>query len=347
MADKFEQVEKVEKESKANADAAEAHLRAMERNYNSQPELRESQAVSEETSPVDTSQEWWNKKDLQPKESILNHAKEIAVVGAMGAVLIGNSLLLGHNGLEDNMNNIPDSRTNEVSQTQVVEKPAPSQVQFIETNQPFKLNHGEQLGSEEISNIATPEASTLIQPETASEQSQASWWHSVPEHSQHDMTYKGGNTEYGCVPTSASMVLDYWHQQDPANQTQTAQELLDSNSTQGEFGKYGMSSTNVHDDVGKLGYSAQDYTNSNLDELKGAVTDGPVLAIVKLGMKPDGTNHTVVVTGISDQNEVRVNDPWTGKSQTYSWEQFSKSWGANFGKDVPKNNFTTIRPKTL
>jgi uncharacterized protein YvpB len=73
-----------------------------------------------------------------------------------------------------------------------------------------------------------------------------------------------------------------------------------------------------------------------------AVSDGPVMKIVKLGMVKVGTNHAVVITGISDENEVRINDPWTGESKTYSREQFSHSWGANFGKNAPKNIFTTI-----
>jgi len=40
-----------------------------------------------------------------------------------------------------------------------------------------------------------------------------------------------------------------------------------------------------------------------------------------------------------------INDPWTGKSHIYSWDQFSQSWGADYGKGVSRNNFTTIRPK--
>jgi ABC-type bacteriocin/lantibiotic exporter with double-glycine peptidase domain len=79
--------------------------------------------------------------------------------------------------------------------------------------------------------------------------------------------------------------------------------------------------------------------------LREAVRKGPVLAIVKLGLMATGDNHAVVVTGISDDGQqVRINDPWDGQSHTYPWDQFSTSWGANFGKDAPKNSFVVIRP---
>jgi len=327
----MDDLEHVENSNEAGIDNAELRLRSLERNQNtSTPEDSALPANAEPHTAVDMSQEWWSKKNEKPQQTLLERGKEAAVVGAAGIILVGGSLLLGHEALDNS--GVAQSDRQDVSQTQVIDRPTSSQKQFVETNQPYTLNHD------------AVEATASAQVDSAQT---ADWWHSVPEYSQRDLTYNGANTQYGCVPSSTSMVLDYWHQKDASYSTMTAQELLDVNTVQGEFDKYGMSPTNMHDELDKLGYTAQDHTNSNLDELKGAVTDGPVIAVVKLGMKTEGTNHVVVVTGLSDRNEVRVNDPWTGKSQTYSWEQFSKSWGANFGKDSPKNIFTTIHPKSI
>ncbi len=165
-----------------------------------------------------------------------------------------------------------------------------------------------------------------------------SWWHDVPTVSQQDLTYGGRETDYGCAPTAVSMVTEYWHQQDPANQTSSAQKLLDKNVEQGIFKGDGMSVTYIHDELSALGYEAEDLANANLETLKQEVAKGPVIAAVKLNMRTDGTNHSVVVTGISENNEVRVNDPWTGEARTYSWETFNASWSM-LGRWL-----TTVRP---
>jgi WXG100 family type VII secretion target len=183
--------------------------------------------------------------------------------------------------------------------------------------------------------IATPAAT--IKP--------AQWWNDVPTQSQRDLTYRGARTEYGCTVTSASMILDYYHAQAESNRTMSAQDLLNTNAQAREFTATGMSATNLHDDLDQLGYTAVDYTNATQADLVAAVKDGPVIAIVKLNLAARGDNHAVVVSGISEDNQVRVNDPWTGEARTYSWDDFSASWGANFGKDAPTNNFVTIRPK--
>ena len=64
-------------------------------------------------------------------------------------------------------------------------------------------------------------------------------------------------------------------------------------------------------------------------------------------MKSLGDNYAVTVTGIADNGNVYINDPWTGKSQIYSQADFGKSWGADFGKDAPRNSFMTVHPKSL
>ena len=350
----MENFERTELSKKVSNDDAEAKMRTLER----EPSLRTSpnpdvQSQDDTSPPVDTSNEWWNKKDVKQQPGLLDRAKEVAVIGAAGAVLIGSTFLLGHEAI-DQYNNSAQSGAEDVTQTQVVQDPNEGSPKFVEADVQYTLKpevlSPEQpiIKQESPVQVVAKEASASSQINNeASNQAQNEWWLKVPEYSQHNLTNKGANTEYGCVPTSTSMVLDYWHGKDPANLTQSSQELLDANTSQGEFGRYGMSSSNIHDEMDKLGYASQDHVNSNMDELKSAVAEGPVLAIVKLGIKPSGDNHTVVVTGISDQNEVRVNDPWTGEAHTYSWDQFSRSWGANFGKDAPTNNFTTIRPKTL
>lgn len=319
----MENIEHPEKSNSNGVNDAEAKLRAIEREQgNVQPD-----ANAEQHAPVDTSREWWNKKDAPLQSTLLDRLKEAAVIGATGAILVGGTLLAGQEMMENNPG--ADVPNQDVNQTQVIENLQSSQPQFVESDQQYTFNQN------------ALEASPSAQVDAPD---QAGWWHNVPEHSQHDLTYKGTSTEYGCVPSSASMVLDFWNQKDASHPTMSAQELLDANTAQGEFGRYGMSSTNLHDELDKLGYASQDHVNSNLEELKSAVKDGPVIAIVKLNLKTDGYNHSVVVTGISGNNEVRVNDPWTGKSETYSWEQFSRSWGADFGKDAPSNSFVTVRP---
>lgn len=170
------------------------------------------------------------------------------------------------------------------------------------------------------------------------ETAERSWWHDVPAISQQTLIYQGRETDYGCAPTAVSMVTEYWHQQGPNNKTSSAQELLDKNVEQGIFKGDGMSVTYIHDELVALGYEAEDHANANLETLKQEVAKGPVIAVVKLNMRTDGTNHSVVVTGISENNEVRVNDPWTGSARTYSWNTFNASWGT-LGRW-----FTTVRP---
>jgi uncharacterized protein YukE len=188
--------------------------------------------------------------------------------------------------------------------------------------------------------VSPPLTEAVAMPQTRDQ-----WWLDVPASSQQDLHLPSGtHTAYGCTPTAVSMILDYWHAKDPVNNTMSAQELLKANADQGVFHN-GMSPTQIHDEVRGLGYSVvEDQVYSNFDSLKAAVAEGPVVAIVKLGLKADGENHAVVVTGVSPNNELRINDPWDGQSRTYTWEAFSRSWGADFGKGAPTNSFVVIRP---
>jgi hypothetical protein len=213
---------------------------------------------------------------------------------------------------------------------------------------PVNRGFGELLKEATASPSATTTTTPPEQPAASQTQpvapTQAQWWRNVPTQSQHGLEYRGARNEYGCTVTSASMILDYYHAQSPNHQTLSAQELLNVNAQQGEFTSTGMSASNLRDELDKLGYTATDHPNATKTELLEAVKEGPVIAVVKLNLKTTGDNHAVVVTGISD-DQVRVNDPWTGAARTYDWDEFGKSWGANFGKDAPINNFVVIRPK--
>lgn len=206
-------------------------------------------------------------------------------------------------------------------------EPAPVE-QIVEAPTPaFNLDQAE---------VSEPREMTFVEAHV--EMAERSWWHDVPAVSQQDLIYGGRETDYGCAPTAVNMVTEYWHQQDPANQTSSAQELLDRNVEQGIFKGDGISVTYIHDELAALGYEAEDLANANLETLKQEVAKGPVIAVVKLNMRTDGTNHSVVVTGISENNEVRVNDPWTGEARTYKWGTFNASW-STLGRWL-----TTVRP---
>jgi len=173
----------------------------------------------------------------------------------------------------------------------------------------------------------------------------------VETQSQQGLRRGKDQTGFGCVPASASMILSFWHTKDPSHSTKSVQDLLDVNFGQGVFGIKGMSPTQLHDEMQDLGYECQDFVGSDLETLKEHVAKGPVMAIVKLDMKTKGDVHAVVVRDITEDNQVCLNDPWTGQMHTYSWEEFSRSWGSEFynseTKSVgPSNNFMVIRPRS-
>lgn len=170
------------------------------------------------------------------------------------------------------------------------------------------------------------------------------WWNDVPLISQQGLNYRGHNTNYGCVPTATAMVLEYWHSRDSANRTMSPQELLDKNVAQGQFTANGMSPDKIHDEVQNLGYIPKDLDSVSFPQLEKLVREGPVIATVKMGMRTTGINHVVVVTGISSDGHVRVNDPWSGQSLTYTREDFMRSWGTDFGARYSSQYITVIRP---
>lgn len=166
--------------------------------------------------------------------------------------------------------------------------------------------------------------------------------HNVPAFSQQGLKYKEGTTQYGCTPTATAMVLAYWHQQDSRHAMRTPQELLDLNVQQEQFSPTGMSVSHIVDDVKNLGYTTvETYTNATWEQLREDVKKGPVVVVVKLGMKSSGYNHAVVLNGISDDGtKVLITDPWDGQRHEYDAQTFLASWGAF----EQKNNYMVIRP---
>jgi hypothetical protein len=175
----------------------------------------------------------------------------------------------------------------------------------------------------------------------------------VPLRSQANLVYKNKPTNYGCAPTAASMIMDYWHSKDPSKNTASPQDLIDENVAENEFGGTGMGIDKLKDDLKSLGYNSgiDDplHVNVKWDDLKAAVEKGPVIANVmsRITTQPrsstlgtTGDYHSVVVTDITD-NSVTINDPWDGKTHTYTIDEFKKSWGAKSGG---ANVFLEIQP---
>jgi uncharacterized protein YukE len=173
-------------------------------------------------------------------------------------------------------------------------------------------------------------------------------YYDVPLKSQGDLY---GNA--GCSPTSVSMVTDYFHAQDPSNATATPAELITSLDKGDGTPGSGISLSNMTDELGDLGYeNVTTKVNANLEDLKSALGSGPVIvtsgvSIVGPGTAasgvarditgPGGVIHAMVVKGISEQN-VAVNDPWSGMSKDIPMDTFSKMW--NNGS----NGMVVIRP---
>ncbi len=173
---------------------------------------------------------------------------------------------------------------------------------------------------------------------------------SVPVKSQKGLKADGKDTDYGCVPTSASMITDYWHNRDETNQTLSAQDLVNMNIDQKDFSaNRGMAIDKLENDLEPLGYEVETITGTadnaadQLTKLKSAVNEGPVIANVHLGLTTNGYSHAVVVNTMTDE-KVTYNDPWTGTTETVTMAEFDKSWGASFGSKYPVRNYVTIKP---
>ncbi|KAA3661734.1 MAG: hypothetical protein DWQ04_15560 [Chloroflexi bacterium] len=149
-----------------------------------------------------------------------------------------------------------------------------------------------------------------------------------------------------CAPTSVSMILDYYHNQDGNNQTATPQELLNM-LDKGDFSHgRGMSLNRITDELQDLGYtnvSAQ--VNTSQIDLQNQLQQGPVIATVRLDMQTNQLTatgsvvHAVVVKGVSENGQtVFINDPWTGSELHLPMTDFSATWKGG------SNGMYVIRP---
>lgn len=160
----------------------------------------------------------------------------------------------------------------------------------------------------------------------------------------HEVPVKSQGNLYGsaaCSPTSVSMVLDYFHNQDPSHSTIAPEELIAAmDKGDGTPGK-GIFLTNLNDELNNLGYrNITSRTNTSMEDLKNALKDGPVIVTAGVGIVglgtvnadmpraitgPGSVMHAMVVKGLGE-GEVLVNDPWTGSEIAFSNETFSKMW---------------------
>lgn len=163
----------------------------------------------------------------------------------------------------------------------------------------------------------------------------------VPIKSQGNL---GGNA--ACAPTSVSMILDYYHNQNVQNQTASLQELL-AMLDKGDFTLgQGMSLNRITDELQDLGYSnVSAQVNASQADLQNHLQQGPVIATVMLDMKTSQLTaagsavHAVVVKGISgDGQTVFINDPWTGSEVLLPVADFAATWQRG------SNGLYVIRP---
>lgn len=158
----------------------------------------------------------------------------------------------------------------------------------------------------------------------------------------YDIPPKSQGVLYGsaaCLPTSASMVLDHYHSQNPANQTASPNDLIGMlDQGDGTFGS-GITLDKMNDDLSELGYQSA-VSSSDMQGLTNALQDGPVIVNSKVGLVsspardilPNGsTNHAIVVKAVNSDSVV-VNDPWSGAEKSFPRDTFEKMWagGGNY-----------------
>jgi uncharacterized protein YukE len=165
---------------------------------------------------------------------------------------------------------------------------------------------------------------------------------SVLPSSEYDIYYdipaKSQGNLYGnaaCLPTSLSMVTDYFHGKDSSNPSVSPEGLKNMlDPGDGTYG-VGVKLDKLNDDLAELGYKNVKNFQSDMDGLKKALADGPVVANVGVKLVsnpargldgPGAVNHSVVVRGVSSTG-VLINDPWSGSEMKLTNEQFSAMWG--------------------
>jgi len=150
----------------------------------------------------------------------------------------------------------------------------------------------------------------------------------------------------GCTPTSISMVLAYYNAQNPANKLASAQQIVDISDANDRLSTKGMALTDLTDELNTLGYkNVNVQVNAQYSDLQTAIKDGPVIVTTGVNLTGDGIInssgprtlvgpgniiHAMVVTGIGN-DQVVVNDPWSGTQVEISKESFEKMWARGSG----------------
>lgn len=172
----------------------------------------------------------------------------------------------------------------------------------------------------------------------------------------HDVPAQSQGSLYGsaaCAPTSASMVLDYFHGKDSNNQTIATDKLISMMDKGDGTPGQGVSLSNLNDELSDLGYhNITTQVNASLDDLKSQLQSGPV--IVTAGVKivgpgsvtsdvpravtgPGSVMHAMVVKGVGSDG-VLVNDPWSGSEMQIPTDTFNQMWSNG------SNGLYAIRP---
>lgn len=218
--------------------------------------------------------------------------------------------------------------------------PVPSEVEGVAVAEPGAL---QRLIDEKLP--AQPKATLGDQP-AETPQATASAQPAEPPKPVYDTSYdipaKSQGTLYGsaaCLPTSASMVLDHFHAQNPDNQTASPDSLIGMlDKGDGTWGN-GVGLDKMNDDLGELGYKTT-ISSGNMDDLGTALKDGPVIVNSQVGLVsvpardilPGGSvNHAILVKAINSDSVV-VNDPWSGAEKIFPRSTFEQMWngGSNY-----------------
>lgn len=188
----------------------------------------------------------------------------------------------------------------------------------------------------ETNNTKPGEQSTSVQTLASSTGHNFEVSYNIPAQSQGPLY---GNA--ACAPTSISMVLAYYNAKDPVNKMVSTQDIINmSDKGDGTPGK-GMALSSLTDELNTLGYNNINVQiNAQYSDLQTAIKNGPV--IVTTGVKlvgdgiinssgpralegPGNIIHAMVVTGVGN-DQVQVNDPWSGTQVELSNETFQKMW---------------------
>lgn len=152
-----------------------------------------------------------------------------------------------------------------------------------------------------------------------------------------DVTPEYQGNAYGraaCLPTSLSMITNYYHAKDPANRAVSPDDLVGMlDPGDGTKGK-GVGFDRLTDDLHEVGYTHVETFQSNMSGLGNELKQGPVVVNVKADLfslpersikEGNGYNHAMVVKGLSSDH-VLVNDPWTGKEINLPRDEFERMW---------------------